>query len=98
LMLAVEEMRSRRNQHSRRFYVTAKQLGGFLQSVEAEELLLKQRRADREARRRIAVVEGGLPSTEADREGRKEWSGVETAGASAAIEEVADEREEYEEF
>jgi len=97
-MLAVEELRARRSQHSRQFSVTAKQLGGFLQSVEAEELLLKQRRADREARRLIAVVEGDLPSTEADRGGQKEWPTAEIAGASAAIEEIADEREEYEEF
>jgi putative transposase len=98
LMLAVEEMRARRSQHSRRFYVTAKQLGGFLQSVEAEELLLKQRRADREARRLIAVIEGGLSSTKSDREEREEWPDVEAVGASAAIEEIVDEREEYEEF
>ncbi len=98
LMLAVEELRARRSQHSRRFHVSVKQLGGFLQSVGAEELLLKQRRADREARHLIAVVEGGLPSTEADPEGQKEWSSMETAGASAVIEEIADEREGYEEF
>lgn len=98
LMLAIEEMRARRSQHSRRFYVTAKQLGGFLQSVEAEELLLKQRRADREARRLIAVIEGGLSSTKSDREEREEWPDVEAVGASASIEEIVDEREEYEEF
>jgi putative transposase len=98
LMLAVEELRACRSQHSRQFYVSAKQLGVFLQSVEAEELLLRQRRSDREARRLVAVVEGFLPSPEANREERAERSGAEAARSSAAIEEVADEREEYEEF
>lgn len=58
LRLACAELHARQRQHARRFTATAKQLGVFLQSAEAEELLLKQRRADREARHLIAAVEG----------------------------------------
>jgi putative transposase len=98
LMLAVEELRARRSQHSRQFYVSAKQLGVFLQSVEAEELLLRQRRCDREARRLIAAVEGDALVPEDGRQERAGQSGVEIVHSSAATEGTADEREEYEEF
>ena len=98
LMLAVEELRARRSQHSRQFYVSAKQLGVFLQSVEAEELLLRQRRCDREAQRLVAIVEGDMSSPGGDQEERAERIGAEIAHSSAAVEEIADELEEYEEF
>jgi hypothetical protein len=97
LMLAVEELRARRSQHSRRFYVSAKQLGGFLQSVESEELLLKQRRSDREARCLVDVVEGNVSLLESDREAPTEWSDARI-DSSSEIEATADERAEYEEF
>jgi hypothetical protein len=50
------------------------------------------------AGRLIAVIEGCLSSTKTDREEREEWPDVEAVGASASIEEIVDEREEYEEF
>lgn len=98
LMLAVEELRAQRSQHSRQFYVSAKQLGAFLQSVGAEESLLRQRRCDREARRLVSIVEGDISSLEADCEGRAERLGAEISRSSPAIEVIADQREEYEEF
>lgn len=49
LMIAGEELRRRRGRHSARFAVTAAKLAQFLASVEAEEVLLRQRLADREA-------------------------------------------------
>lgn len=49
LRLASEELRRRHGQHSTRFRITAARLAQFLVSVEAEEALLRQRLADREA-------------------------------------------------
>lgn len=50
LQLASAELRQRNNQHAQQFSLTAKHLAQFLASVEAEELLLRQRLADRGAR------------------------------------------------
>jgi hypothetical protein len=86
-------LRARRSRHSKRFQVNAKQLATFLQSMEAEETLLKQRLHDREARRLVAAVEGGLPS-DSGRAAQMEMPGEQSAG----VEETAEEREEYEEF
>jgi hypothetical protein len=58
LMLATEEMRRRHTLHSRRFNVTATKLAHFLESVEAEEVLLQQRLADRATRNVLALVDG----------------------------------------
>jgi hypothetical protein len=69
-----------------------------LQSVEAEELLLRQRRCDREAQRLVAIVEGDMSSPGVDHEERAERIGAEIAHSSAAVERIADELEEYEEF
>jgi hypothetical protein len=49
LMLASSEIRRRQQCHSRGLAVTAKKLGTFLHSVEADEVLLIQRLRDREA-------------------------------------------------
>lgn len=48
-MLASEALRRRHGQHAARFTVTAAKLAQFLASFEAEEVLLRQRLADREA-------------------------------------------------
>jgi transposase InsO family protein len=50
IMLATEELRQRRRKHSANFTVTARRLAEFLESVEAEEILLTQRLRDRESR------------------------------------------------
>jgi hypothetical protein len=64
LMLASSEIRRRRQCHSQEITVTAKKLGTFLHSVEAEEVLLLQRLRDREAestRNAGAVANATLP-------------------------------------
>ncbi len=49
LMLASNEIRRRQQRHSQGLAMTAKQLGTFLHSVEADEVLLMQRLCDQEA-------------------------------------------------
>lgn len=62
VMLASEELRQRYRLHSKRSKLTAKKLAEFLQSVEAEEVLLHQRLSDLAARQ-IAVSSGLLSSS-----------------------------------
>lgn len=50
LMLASSEIRRRQQRHSQGLAMTAKKLGTFLHSVEADEALLMQRLRDQEAR------------------------------------------------
>jgi putative transposase len=50
LMLASSEIRRQQQRHSQGLVVTAKRLGSFLNSVEADEALLMQQLRDREAR------------------------------------------------
>ena len=49
LMIASSELRRRQQSHSQGLVITAKKLAGFLQSVEADELLMAQRLRDQEA-------------------------------------------------
>ncbi len=67
LMLASEELRRRHEQHSARFTVTAAKLAQFLASVEAEEVLLRQCLADREAQgaRQMSMDDPGAPGLKA---------------------------------
>jgi transposase InsO family protein len=97
LILATQELRARRSRHSSRFQVNAKQLATFLQSVEAEEGLLKQRLSDREARRLVVAVESGF-SSDSDHVARMEWPGGQIDRPPVAVEDFVEEREEYEEF
>lgn len=62
-MIASQELRRRLRRHSKQFTVTAARLAQFLESVEAEEVLLKQRLADREARAVWRVINGDHTST-----------------------------------
>jgi hypothetical protein len=50
-MLASQELRRMRQCHSEQFSVTATSLATFLESVEAQEVLLQQRLTDAESRR-----------------------------------------------
>ena len=50
LMLATQELRKRHRQHARQRGLSARTIGDFLQSVEAQEILLAQRLRDRQAR------------------------------------------------
>lgn len=56
IMLATAELRQRSRRHSRQFYVTAIRLAQFLESVESEEVLLRQRTADREAHNVLRLI------------------------------------------
>lgn len=49
LMIAGAELKRRRSWHTKRLSITGAKLARFLESVEAEEVLLRQRLADREA-------------------------------------------------
>jgi hypothetical protein len=97
MILATQQLRARRSRHSKRFQVNAKQLATFLQSMEAEEALLKQRLTDREARRLVAAVEGGAPF-DSEHAAQMEWPSEQVDRPAAGVEEVVEEREEYEEF
>lgn len=50
MMLATAELRRRNTKHSQGFNITALKIAKFLESLEAEEVLLRQRMADRELR------------------------------------------------
>ena len=65
-MLATDELRKRYKQHSRQFNVTATKLAHFLESVESEEVLLRQRIADREGRSILSLINSGAMSPEDD--------------------------------
>ena len=49
LMIASNELRRRQQSHSQGLVITAKKLAGFLQSVEADELLMAQHETEPEA-------------------------------------------------
>jgi hypothetical protein len=59
LMIASQELRRRKGLHSKKFRVTAARLAQFLESVESEEALLRQRLADCEVRAVWKMINGG---------------------------------------
>lgn len=60
VMLATAELRRRRTLHSKQFNLTAAKLACFLESVESEEVLLRQRMADRELRSLYGIADVGV--------------------------------------
>jgi putative transposase len=68
VQLASEELRKRRQNHSRQFEITAKRLAEFLESVEVEEKILIQRLSDLETRTLLTQPSPSpkLPNKEAD--------------------------------
>ena len=71
LMIVSKELHRRRQCHSQGIQITARKLAGFLQSVEADELLMTRRLRDQEAqstRNATAVIAPGAPCSEALRE------------------------------
>jgi hypothetical protein len=58
LMIATAELRKQQKRHTGRLNITAATLGRFLESVEAEEMLLRQQMTDREMRAVLATVNG----------------------------------------
>lgn len=95
IMVASNELRRRQQSHSQGLVITAKKLAGFLQSVEADELLMAQRLRDREAqaaRNSLSVV-SLTPTYPGGGEGQLIESNV-----IAVIAECADGGEVYGEF
>jgi len=94
-MIASNELRKRQQRHSQGLVITAKRLAGFLQSVEADELLMAQRLCDQEAqtaRNALSVVPSMRPSSAvAD-------GGLIEANPVSANAEAADSGEIYGEF
>ena len=65
IMLATTELYRRRRNHSSSFHITAQRLAAFLESVEAEEVLLTQRLRDRESLTiRLGIAVGEKPGVE----------------------------------
>ena len=65
IMLATTELHRRRRNHSSSFHITAQRLAAFLESVEAEEVLLTQRLRDRESlTMRLGTAVGEKPAVE----------------------------------
>jgi hypothetical protein len=58
-MLATKELRALKTSHSQQFNFTAKKLADFLESVEAEEVMLMQRLCDAEGRKVLEKINGG---------------------------------------
>ena len=63
IMLASEELRRMRQCHSEQLSITAMRLANFLESVEAQELLLQQRLTDAESRR-LRTMDSGPQQVE----------------------------------
>lgn len=59
---ASEELRRRQKNHARNYKIRAKQLGQFLASTEAQEVLLEQRLRDGQQQEVFQVIEGGMPN------------------------------------
>jgi hypothetical protein len=95
LMIASNELRRRQQCHSQGLVITAKKLAGFLQSVEADEVLMAQRLRDQEAQptRSFLYVVPSVPpfSASVDSESAE-------GNAVAVDTEVADSDEIYGEF
>jgi len=64
IRLASEELRRRRTLHSRQFNLTASKIAEFIESVEAEEILLTQRLKDHENRIVLESYETPQPAHE----------------------------------
>jgi putative transposase len=66
IMIATDELRKRQSRHSKRFNITAIQLAQFLESIEAEEVLLRQRAVDRESHGVLSMVDSSFQSQTAE--------------------------------
>lgn len=60
VMLATAELRGRQKRYFKQESITTAKLARFLESVEAEEVLLRQRAADREQRSILSLVDSGI--------------------------------------
>lgn len=60
VMIASTELRGRQKRYYKQESITTAKLAHFLESVEAEEILLRQRAADREQRSILSLVDSGI--------------------------------------
>jgi|GEM_PF-3189200 phosphopantetheine adenylyltransferase len=99
-MIATKELRALKNSHSQQFTVTAKKLADFLESVEAEEVMLVQRLRDMEGRKVFEKINNVAVSAGAAEVALLESTNepVETATEESSSEAEADTLEIYEEF
>jgi len=97
-MIATKELRALKSSHSRQFTISAKKLADFLESVEAEEVMLMQRLRDAEGRKVFEKINCDVPVAEADYPPVRstETSVNSSTDESSSVEEA--ELEIYEEF
>lgn len=98
LMIATKELRALKSSHSRQFTISAKKLSDFLESVEAEEVMLMQRLRDAEGRKVFEKINCDVPAAEAD---YPPVRSAETSGDTATDESSSEKEAEleiYEEF
>jgi putative transposase len=100
LMIATKELRALKNSHSRQFTITAKKLADFLESVEAEEVMLMQRLRDVEGRKVFEKINSSSPAADAEDFPvvRSAQGSVVTSTEDSSPEEETDTLEIYEEY
>jgi putative transposase len=76
--IAAAELRKRQTEHSLKSSITAKRLANLLQSMEADETLLMQRRRDLENKEIIEIINGDFASKSRTNEVTKAAAGVES--------------------
>lgn len=99
LMIATKELRALKSSHSRQFTISAKKLADFLESVEAEEVMLMQRLRDVEGRKVFEKINNDGPLANAT--DLPVVQSAETSGDTASEESSSEEEAEleiYEEF
>ncbi|HEV8366305.1 MAG TPA: DDE-type integrase/transposase/recombinase [Pyrinomonadaceae bacterium] len=99
LMIATKELRALKASHSQQFSVSAKRLADFLESVEAEEVMLMQRLRDTEGRKVFEKINGASVTANAkEMEFPRSATEVDEAAVDSSIENEANTLEIYEEF
>lgn len=101
LMIATKELRALKNSHSQQFTVSAKKLADFLQSVEAEEVMLMQRLRDAEGRTVLDKINNRIPevkSKEIDVAEVAETNSHRSSEESSLTEDAEEMLEVYEDF
>jgi putative transposase len=101
LMIATKELRALKNSHSQQFTVSAKKLADFLQSVEAEEVMLMQRLRDAEGRTVLDKINNRIPevkSEEIDVAEFAETNSHRSSEESSLTEDAEEMLEVYEDF
>ncbi len=100
LMIATKELRALKASHSQQFSVSAKKLADFLESVEAEEVMLVQRLRDAEGRKVVEKINNVAVSAGAEEIAVLGSANerVDTAAEESSSEDEANTLEIYEEY